>query len=81
MRQTRTREIIRKKIEDRFPEDYLLWHAYTGPSLLEFLKEIEAKHSLKSNHEDAIMSLVSGCHNVPVRWDTGGIPSPCRCPA
>jgi DegV family protein with EDD domain len=66
---TRTCEIIREKIGDRSPEDYLLWHVYTGPSLLETLKEIEEKQGLKTNHEDVIMSPVSGCHNGP--WLAG----------
>lgn len=66
---TRTCEIIREKIGDRSPEDYLLWHVYTGSSLLETLKEIEGKQDLKTNHEDVIMSPVSGCHNGP--WLAG----------
>ena len=65
----RTCEIIREKIGDRSPEDYLLWHVYTGPSLLETLKEIEEKQGLHTNHEDVIMSPVSGCHNGP--WLAG----------
>lgn len=66
---TRTCEIVREKIGDRNPEDYLLWHVYTGPSLLETLKEIEEKQGLHTNHEDVIMSPVSGCHNGP--WLAG----------
>ena len=66
---TRTCEIVREKIGDRSPEDYLLWHVYTGPSLLETLKEIEENQGLQTNHEDVIMSPVSGCHNGP--WLAG----------
>ena len=66
---SRTCEIVREKIGDRSPEDYLLWHVYTGPSLLETLKEIEDKQGLHTNHEDVIMSPVSGCHNGP--WLAG----------
>ena len=66
---TRTCEIVREKIGDRSPEDYLLWHVYTGPSLLETLKEIEDRLGLHTNHEDVIMSPVSGCHNGP--WLAG----------
>ena len=62
-------EIIKEKIGDRSPEDYLLWHVYTGPSLLEKLKEIEGKYDVACNHEDVIMSAVSGCHNGP--WLAG----------
>ena len=65
----RTCEIVREKIGNRSPEDYLLWHVYTGPSLLEALKEIEEKQELHTNHEDVIMSPVSGCHNGP--WLAG----------
>jgi len=66
---TRTCEIVRETIGDRSPEDYLLWHVYTGPSLLETLKEIEEKQDFHTNHEDVIMSPVSGCHNGP--WLAG----------
>ena len=65
----RTCEIIKEKIGDRSPEDYLLWHVYTGPEYLEVMKEIEAKCGLSTNHEDVIMSPVSGCHNGP--WLAG----------
>ena len=65
----RTCDILKEKIGDRSPEDYLLWHVYTGPSLLETLKELEEKHGVKTNHEDVIMSPVSGCHNGP--WLAG----------
>lgn len=64
-----TCEIVREKIGDRSPEDYLLWHVYTGPSLLETLKEIDENQGLQTNHEDVIMSPVSGCHNEP--WLAG----------
>ena len=66
---TRTCEIIREKIGTRSPDDYLLWHVFTGPSLLETLKEIEEKQGVHTNHEDVIMSPVSGCHNGP--WLAG----------
>ena len=62
-------EIIKEKIGDRAPEDYLLWHVYTGPSLLETLKEIEVQHGIKTNHPPVIMSPVTGCHNGP--WFAG----------
>ena len=62
-------EIIKEKIGDKSPEDYLLWHVYTGPSLLEKLTKIEGEFGIKCNHEDVIMSSVSGCHNGP--WLAG----------
>lgn len=65
----RTCELLKEIIGDRDPEDYLLWHIYTGPSLLVTLKEIEAKYGIKTNHEAVIMSPVSGCHNGP--WLAG----------
>ena len=64
-----TCEILKEIIGDRAPEDYLLWHIYTGPSLLEQLVEIEKKYDITTNHEDVIMSPVSGAHNGP--WLAG----------
>ena len=65
----RTCELLKEIIGDRSPEDYLLWHIYTGPSLIETLKIIEQKYDIKTNHEAVIMSPVSGCHNGP--WLAG----------
>ena len=65
----RTCELIKEKIGDRSPEDYLLWHVYTGPSQIKTLREIEGKHRVQTNHESVIMSPVSGCHNGP--WLAG----------
>ena len=65
----RTCELLKEIIGDRDPKDYLLFHIYTGPSLLTTLKEIEAKAGISVNHEDVIMSPVSGCHNGP--WLAG----------
>ena len=65
----RTCEIIKEKIGDRSPEDYLLWHVYTGRSVIEELIEIEKKYGIETNHEEVIMSPVSGCHNGP--WLAG----------
>lgn len=66
---SRTCEILKEKIGDRSPEDYMLWHVYTGTSLLDKLLEIEKKYDIKTNHEAVIMSPVSGCHNGP--WLAG----------
>ena len=65
----RTCEMLKEMIGDRDPKDYLLWHIYTGPSLLETLKEIEGRFGIKTNHEAVIMSPVSGSHNGP--WLAG----------
>lgn len=62
-------EIIKEKIGDRDPDDYRLWHVYTGRSLVDPLIEIEKKYGIETNHEDVIMSPVSGCHNGP--WLAG----------
>jgi fatty acid-binding protein DegV len=62
-------EIVKGIIGDRDPKDYILWHMYTGPSLLEELVEIEKKYDLTTNHEAVIVSPVSGCHNGP--WLAG----------
>ena len=64
-----TCEVLKEIIGDRAPEDYLLWHIYTGTSLLEQLVEIEKDYGIATNHEDVIMSPVSGCHNGP--WLAG----------
>lgn len=65
----RTCQLLKEILGDRDPKDYLLWHVYTGPSLLESLKQIEGKYGLATNHEPVIMSPVSGCHNGP--WLAG----------
>lgn len=62
-------EEIKRIIGDRSSDDYLLWHVFTGRSVLEELVEIEEKYGIKTNHEDVIMSPVSGCHNGP--WFAG----------
>ena len=65
----RTCEIIKEKIKDRDPKDYILLHLYTGTKYVEILKEIEKNYSIETNHEDMVMSPVSGCHNGP--WLAG----------
>ena len=65
----RTCELLKEKIGDRDPKDYLLWHIYTGPSLIEMLEKIEVKYGIQTNHEAVIMSPVSGAHNGP--WLAG----------
>ena len=58
-------EMVKERIGDRSPEDYVLFHIYTGPSLVEQLKVIEEKFDVKTNHEAVIMSPISGAHNGP----------------
>ena len=65
----RTCEVLKEKLGDRDPADYVLWHIYTGPSVIKSLEEIEQKFDIKTNHEAVIMSPVSGCHNGP--WLAG----------
>ena len=65
----RTCQLLKEKIGDRSPEDYILWHIYTGPSLINVLKDIEGKYGIETNHEAVIMSPVSGAHNGP--WLAG----------
>lgn len=65
----RTCELLSEMIGDRAPEDYLLWHIYTGTSLIGTLEDIEARYGIKTNHEAVVMSPVSGCHNGP--WLAG----------
>lgn len=65
----KTCEVMKELIGDRKPEDYLLWHIYTGPSLIKVLKDIEGEYGIETNHEAVIMSPVSGCHNGP--WLAG----------
>lgn len=64
-----TCETVKEILGDRDEKDYLLWHIYTGTSLLETLKDIEKDYGIKCNHEDVIMSPVAGCHNGP--WLAG----------
>lgn len=65
----RTCEILKEIIGDRDPKDYLLWHVYTGPSLIGTLQQIEGRFGIATNHEAVIMSPVSGSHNGP--WVAG----------
>lgn len=62
-------ELIKEIIGDRAPEDYVLFHIYTGPSFVNTLREIEGKYGIETNHEGVIMSPVSGAHNGP--WLAG----------
>ena len=65
----KTCEIMKEIIGTRKPEDYILFHVYTGPSLISYMEAIEGGYGIKCNHESVIMSPVSGCHNGP--WLAG----------
>ena len=65
----KTCEIMKEIIGERKPEDYILFHVYTGPSLISYMEAIEGEYGIKCNHESVIMSPVSGCHNGP--WLAG----------
>ena len=65
----KTCEILKEIIGDRDPKDYILWHTYTGTSLIKNLEEIEGEYGIECNHEPVIVSPVSGCHNGP--WLAG----------
>ena len=56
-------------IGDRAPEDYILFHIYTGRDFIEKLPSVEERFGIKPNHEAVVMSPVSGCHNGP--WLAG----------
>lgn len=62
-------EELKNIIGDRKQEDYILFHIFTGESMLNILKEIEKDYGISTNHEQVIMSPVSGCHNGP--WLAG----------
>ena len=72
----KTCDILKDIIKDRDSKDYLLLHTYTGKHPLDLLKIIEKKEGIKCNHEDVIMSPVSGCHNGP--WLAGYLYIPLR---
>ena len=61
----KTCQIMQGIIKDRDPKDYILLHTFTGPRPLNRLLEIEKDYGIKCNHEDVIMSPVSGIHNGP----------------
>ncbi len=62
-------EILKEKIGDRKPEDYVLWHCYTGPKYVPMIEEIEKKYGIETNHHPVMMSPSSGSHNGP--WFIG----------
>lgn len=64
-----TCEELKKLIGNHSSDEYILLHVYTGKSLLNDLIEIEKEYGITCNHEDVIMSPVSGCHNGP--WLAG----------
>ncbi len=65
----KTCEELKQILGDRDEKDYILFHIYTGDSLISDLENIEKDYGIKCNHESVIMSPVSGCHNGP--WLAG----------
>lgn len=63
-------------IKDRDHKDYLLLHVFTGEGTVAKMREVEKEHGIVTNHEDVIMSPVSGIHNGP--WLAGYIYIPLR---
>ena len=73
----KTCDILKNKIiKDRDSKDYILLHTFTGPHPLDRLVQIEKTFGIECNHEDVIMSPVSGCHNGP--WLAGYLYIPLR---
>lgn len=72
----KTCEILKEMIGDRDEKDYVLFHIFTGTSVLDKLVEIEKEYGIKCNHEKVVMSPVSGAHNGP--WLAGYIYVPIR---
>lgn len=58
-------ERMKEIIGDRDPKDYLLWHNYSGEGSQDIYLELEKEYGLKCNHEDVILSPVTGCHTGP----------------
>jgi fatty acid-binding protein DegV len=69
------KEIV-ARIGDRKPDEYILYHIYTGESTLNDLKEIEKEYGIKVNHEQVIMTPAPGVSNGP--WLAGYGLSPVR---
>ncbi len=67
-------EWLRNQIGGRSPEDYILFRVYTGEGLTEKLKALEPSAGLCPNHEDVIMSTVTGCNLGPWAAGYGYIP-------
>lgn len=65
----KTCEVLKETLGNRSKDDYILFHIYTGTSLITQLDEIEKEYGIECNHEPVIMSPVSGCHNGP--WLAG----------
>ncbi len=62
-------EMKKENIGTRDEKDYVLWHVYTGDTLLPELERIEKEYGIKCNHEPMIMAPVCGCSNGP--WLAG----------
>lgn len=67
-------EWLREKIGNREAKDYVLFRVYTGPGLIEKLEALEDGADIHPNHENVIMSTVTGCHLGPWAAGYGYIP-------
>lgn len=67
-----TREII----GDRDPKDYIYCHCYTGRTVVDEVIKVEGQYGLVPNHEDVIMTAVSGIQTGP--WIMGFMYIPIR---
>ncbi|MCQ2815473.1 MAG: DegV family protein [Bacilli bacterium] len=62
-------EILLKVIGNRNPNDYVLYRAFTGNTLIPRQMKYEEMFKIQPNHENVIMSAVTGCHIGP--WVIG----------
>lgn len=69
-------EILKNIIGDRDSKDYILYRVYTGKSLQPRQIKYDEKNNFKMNHEEMVMSTVTGCHVGP--WVIGYCYTPIR---
>ncbi len=73
----KTNEYLKQWMGDRNPEDYILFRSYTGESLRAKQKRLETTDNIPApNHEDVIMSCVTGINVGP--WVVAYCYSPIR---
>lgn len=66
----KTCELLKDEvIKGRDSKDYILLHVFTGESIVKKVREQEKEFGIETNHEDIIMSPVSGIHCGP--WLAG----------
>lgn len=72
----KAQETVLECVGDRDPKDYTLLRLYTGKTMSEKQMKWEEKTGLKVNHEDVVMTPVTGCHVGP--WCVGYAYTPIR---